>query len=800
MDISLNPGPERCQSDGLRALYLNARSLKAYVASDDSRTRRICKITILQELVYSGDFDVVGICETWLNESVIDNEIIPGYSIFRRDREDLGGGVIVAVKGNIQASRRFDLEREDTELVVVELKRCHEKSVLLYCFYHPNASPDPILKLNSSLCDNCESACIIVFGDFNLPELDWSDDQTAPINNGSRAEHNLFCDLMDDNFLHQFIPGPTHLAGNKLDLLLCNWPEVIGSVRSFHPRDGLFPSDHYVVEFEIILKFKRAKRVTRQFYDFKNGNFDDLRDSLTRLPFDVATSADVNEHWSNWKDLFLTAVKEHIPIKTVGDKNSPPWIDGEVRHLIRKKYAALKKFRLNKSPERKLKLRKLSQNIKYLVRSKHRQYLAKIEASFKDNPKEFWSYHKVFMGGRSCTNSSICYDGEVATKPAQKAELLNKYFCSVFLSATPDVNIDPTNNSPRTDMEISQIQVSVDDVTNHLNGLDTSKACGPDGISARLLKECSQQIAPSLCGIFNQSLSSGQIPTEWKSADITPIHKKDSKEPAENYRPISLLPIVSKVLERCVFNCLYDHVNNLITPLQHGFLRNRSCVTQLLPVLHTIGQNLDKNIQTDVIYLDFAKAFDTVDHNVLLSKLRAYGVSGQLLTWFANYLSGRLQRVVIDGATSQWAPVTSGVPQGSLLGPLLFVIFIKDLPDVAVGDVFRRLYADDTKVYRNINTFDDCMSMQKTLTNMDTWTRDNNIRFNASKCKALTINRKKSPLNFIYKLDNVELERVSTEKDVGVNITNSLTWNTHIYSITTKANKLLGLLKRTCHY
>ena len=153
----------------------------------------------------------------------------------------------------------------------------------------------------------------------------------------------------------------------------------------------------------------------------------------------------------------------------------------------------------------------------------------------------------------------------------QKAELLNKYFCSVFLSATPDVNIDPMNNPLRTDMEISQIQESVDDVTKHLSGLDTSKACGPDGISARLLKECSQQIAPS----------GQQIPTEWNFADITPIHKKDSKEPAENYRPIPLLPIVSKVLERCVFNCLYDHVNNLITPLQHGFLRNRACVTQL---------------------------------------------------------------------------------------------------------------------------------------------------------------------------------------------------------------------------
>ena len=192
----------------------------------------------------------------------------------------------------------------------------------------------------------------------------------------------------------------------------------------------------------------------------------------------------------------------------------------------------------------------------------------------------------------------------------------------------------------------------------------------------------------------------------------------------------------------------------------------------------------------DVIYLDFAKAFDTVDHNVLLSKLKAYGVLGQLLTWFANYLSGRLQRVVINGPTSQWAPVTSGVPQGSLLGPLLFIIFINDLPDAAIGDVFTSLYADDTKIYRNINTIDDCMSRQKTLTNMHTWTRHNNIRFNASKCKALTITRKKSPLDFIYKLDNLELERVSTEKDVGVNITNSLTWNTHIHAISAKANKL----------
>ena len=159
-----------------------------------------------------------------------------------------------------------------------------------------------------------------------------------------------------------------------------------------------------------------------------------------------------------------------------------------------------------------------------------------------------------------------------------------------------------------------------------LSELDTTKACGPDKIPARLLKEYSEQIAPSLYCLFNHSLSIGQIPREWKSADVTPIHKKDSKEDAKNYRPISLLPIVSKVLERCMGNRFYDHLKDLISVLQHGFLPNRSCVTQLLLVLHTVGQSLDNNIQSDMIYLDFAKAFDTVDHSALLAKLRLYGV------------------------------------------------------------------------------------------------------------------------------------------------------------------------------
>ena len=170
----------------------------------------------------------------------------------------------------------------------------------------------------------------------------------------------------------------------------------------------------------------------------------------------------------------------------------------------------------------------------------------------------------------------------------------------------------------RINTELSEITLSFNEVRACLFILDPSKATGPDGIPACILKECSEQIMPSLCSLFNHSLRTGRFRSEWKSADVTPVYKKDLLEPAENYRPISLLPIVSKVMERCVCNRLYSHVSQAITSLQHGFMRSRSCSSQLLSVLHSIGEALDKNKQTDILYLDFAKAFDTVDHVILI--------------------------------------------------------------------------------------------------------------------------------------------------------------------------------------
>ena len=357
------------------------------------------------------------------------------------------------------------------------------------------------------------------------------------------------------------------------------------------------------------------------------------------------------------------------------------------------------------------------------------------------------------------------------------------------------MNPDDSTSFLISSSQLSDITVSEEEFAKHLYHLDPSKTTCPDGIPGRIIKECSAIIAPSLCSLFNHSLRSGTVPSEWKSANITPVHKKEKKEPATKYRPISLLSIISKVLGRCVCIRFYDHVRVIINDAQHGFLHGRSCVTKLLTTLHRIGQLLDNNIQTDVIFLDIAKAFDSVDHNILLMKLRMYGISGNLDDWFRSYLPGRTQRVVVEGVASEWSPVTSGVPQGSILVPMLFLLFINDLQDAIPQATSTGLYADDAKLYKVITSSEDSACLQTALSCAGVWSVDSNIfTFNTSKCKIM----RRRPLIDNYHLGSVDLKRADSEVDLGITLTSNLCWNTHISQIVGKANIMLHLLRRTC--
>ena len=331
-----------------------------------------------------------------------------------------------------------------------------------------------------------------------------------------------------------------------------------------------------------------------------------------------------------------------------------------------------------------------------------------------------------------------------------------------------------------------------------LNNLKENKATGPDGIPGRLLKMCSNEITDVLCLIFQSSLNQGCIPSDWRKANIVPIYKKDDKHKVENYRPISLTSVTSKILEHIIHSSVmtFFEDQNTLNHRQHGFRKHRSCETQLITTLNDFTECLNNKKQTDAILLDFSKAFDKVDHSQLLRKLHKYGIRNNLLQWIKSFLSSREQTVLVDGKSSSPAPVSSGVPQGTVLGPLLFLVYINDINENITKGTEIRLFADDSLLYRVINSPLDQQILQNDLITLQAWEEENKMEFHPDKCKVLKITNKKKPLQFKYNIHNVILEEQDSAKYLGITIDKKLTWNVHCNSVIKKANSTLSFIQR----
>ena len=285
---------------------------------------------------------------------------------------------------------------------------------------------------------------------------------------------------------------------------------------------------------------------------------------------------------------------------------------------------------------------------------------------------------------------------------------------------------------------------------------------------------------------------------KWKDANLIPVHKSGPKNNVTNYRGIALLSVVSKVLEKCVFSKIYDHVHHVLNPPQHGFRTNRSCVTQLLQHVHLLASTLDTGGQIDSIYFDMAKAFDRIPHQKLIYKLRFYGFCDPLLSWIEDYLTNRRHRVIIDGMSSQWKHVTSRVPQGSLIGPILFLVYINDINLELSPDTILPLYADDAKCCRVISSQMVCEISKDDLRSITNWSEIWDMKFNIGKCKYFCITIKRNPIINTHHLGSNQISLCKEEKDLGIIITHNLAWRDHILTKVNIANGILCLIRRTC--
>lgn len=630
-------------------------------------------------------------------------------------------------------------------------------------------------------------------GDTNLPDIDWSTDTISGCSY-KREVNETVLQAANNCGLDQMVDFPTR-ESNLLDVFFTNRPSLI---QACYPLPGV--SDHEMVYVDSDVSAKYQRPVQRKIWLWSKANIPKLKEDMTEFSQDFSSKysikSDVNTMWTEFSDKCSQLMTDHIPSKLSSRRFSQPWITRNVKRLSRRKKKAYNKARVSKKQSDWTQYKQLKKECQRESRKAYSSHVNNLVSEDQTgNPKKLYS----FVKSKKCDASGVApltSNGTTHSDSGKKSNILNDQFTSVFTvedtTSIPDLN---SNNHPSA----KSIVVNRKGVLKLLKDINPYKATGPDAIPGRLLKTMSNEVVDILCIIFQASLDQGIIPQAWKKAFISPIFKKGDRHKPANYRPISLTSICCKILEHIVHSHVMSHLDshNMLNDAQHGFRKSRSCESQLILTVQDLANSLNDGEQIDAILLDFSKAFDKVPHQRLLKKLQHYGVRGNLNRWIADFLSDRQQEVVLEGVHSEATQVTSGVPQGTVLGPLLFLVYINDMPENISSTT--RLFADDSLVYRIIRTEEDQALLQEDLDKLQKWERDWLMQFNADKCEVIRITNKKDPLIKEYLIHSTKLQTVKDAKYLGVTVSSDLSWNKHVDNTVKKATTSLNFLKRNLH-
>ena len=536
------------------------------------------------------------------------------------------------------------------------------------------------------------------------------------------------------------------------------------------------------------------------------------KDFAQRFLADFQDSTSAEEQNAAIQDHIEKIIANDIPTKITKPSFDQPWISRELKRKCRKKqrlYSKWKKGKGNKKDAREA-YKKFHNEVGMELRKARNSYIAGIltEGLESKSQKPFWRYIRS-QRTESTGVAPLKDKGVIHSDPSKKSKILANQFTSVFTNDSIDPNKNSSLQGPSVP-SMPDIVFSVAGVESLLKGVDPKKAAGPDQIPCTLLHELHHELAPCYALLFQTSYDTGVVPEVWRTAWVSPVYKKGDRCCAVNYRPVSLTCVPCKLMEHIVVSNMRKRFDNhsILTPLQHGFRKNRSCESQLLVTTHDLLKRLDRKETVDISVLDFSKAFDVVPHQRLMSKLRLYGVHGKNSAWVEAFLSNRTQSVVVEGVRSHSGtvtagdPVLSGVPQGTVLGPLLFLVYINDLPTVLDPDTACRLFADDCLIYRSIRSQEDKLVLQKDLESLHDWGVQWGLKFNVSKCNMLHLSRRQEKPCRFYTLGGEVMSSKLEATYLGVTLstkygTRSSPWKAHIDSISGKAQRKLGFLRRS---
>ena len=755
--------------------------------------------------------------ESHLDKNIYDAEIaIKNYNLHRADRLNRShGGTVVYTHESITIDCVEIYTDSVCDAVLLYVK--HLNLVITGAYKPPSghASLDiytsfkNMLKSIKKFWNKFENPQIILLGDLNLPSINWKNETVMPGKADNRCAED-FLQFLDEHLLTQHVLEKTRKDLNILDIIATNIPDNIHSISVEKISTNI--SDHDTVNCLITDLFQTAKQPEEQYapshpfdsLNFNKADWNEIRESFESEDWSNLEDKPVEVMVSEFEKIVINSCEKSTPKHKTPRKNKNN-IPADRRALIKLKSNLNHKINLNKyvlpqKDENKLKKlitkkAEVEDKIKISIEEEARRKEIKMLSEIKTNPKVFYSYAKRKRNVKSKIGPLEGEDGKLYDDPVKIANILQKQYQSVFSNPDTETNSDTENTN--NEATISDIEITEDEIIKAISLIPANSAGGPDKFPACILKECKNQLAKPLKMIFRKSLDTGIIPQQYLKQTIVPIYKKSSKAKPENYRPVSLTSHIIKIWERVLRRKLirFIEMNKIIIKQQYGFTMGKSCMSQLICHFERLITILEESDNVEVLYLDFSKAFDKVCHTILLKKLKEIGINGKIHQWLTSFLTNREQVVIVEGKTSKPETVLSGVPQGTVLGPLLFILYINDIAK-AIRHCYIMIFADDSKLIKAIKTLEDRALFTEDMIAVTEWAVANKMELNRLKYQLIQYG-KNDELKLPYELDrNTTIKSSDTVTDLGVLMSADMKFTEHITEIKNKAKKVASWIFR----